>query len=195
MRPWRQADPGARVVAVREGLTETVIYFRREMMARPVSYAMLTNSFSMSATGYGARRYMKLYVYWPMAVHPDLKRALLIGYGVGNTAKAMTDSTSLETIDVVDLSRDILEMGRVVYPAETDQPLNDPRVRVHIEDGRYLLQTTDRRFDLITGEPPPPGIAGVENLYTREYFRADSPPARRRRHRDLLAAAQRPHAM
>ena len=51
-----------------------------------------------------------------------------------------------------------------------DHPLNDPRVRVHIEDGRYLLQTTDRRFDLITGEPPPPGIAGVENLYTREYF-------------------------
>jgi len=124
----------------------------------------------MSATGYGARRYMKLYVYWPMAVHPNLKRALLIGYGVGNTAKAMTDSRSLESIDVVDLSRDILEMGRIVYPVEADHPLNDPRVRVHIEDGRYLLQTTDRLFDLITGEPPPPGIAGVENLYSREYF-------------------------
>ena len=170
VRPWLQADPDAKVVAVREGLTETVIYFRREMMARPVSYAMLTNAFSMSATGYGARRYMKLYVYWPMALHPSLKRALLIGYGVGNTAKAMTDSKTLETIDVVDLSRDILQMGRVVYPVAADHPLNDPRVRVHIEDGRYLLQTTDRLFDLITGEPPPPGIAGVENLYTREYF-------------------------
>jgi hypothetical protein len=43
-------------------------------------------------------------------------------------------------------------------------------VRVHIEDGRYLLQTTEQRFDLITGEPPPPGIAGVEHLYSREYF-------------------------
>ena len=137
---------------------------------KPVSYVMLTNSFSMSTTGYGVRRYQKLYVYWPMAVHPDLKRALLIGYGVGNTAKAMTDSRSLETIDVVDLSRDILAMNRIVYPDEADQPLDDPRVRVHIEDGRYFLQTTDRRFDLITGEPPPPGIAGVENLYTREYF-------------------------
>ena len=41
---------------------------------------------------------------------------------------------------------------------------------MHIEDGRYFLQTTDRQFDLITGEPPPPGIAGVENLYSREYF-------------------------
>ena len=170
LRPWRQADPTARVEAVREGLTETVIYFRRDMFGRPVSHAMLTNSFSMSATGYGARRYMKLYVYWPMAVHPDVKHALLIGYGVGNTAKAMTDSRSLQTIDIADLSRDILDMNEVVYPNEKDRPLNDPRVRVHIEDGRYLLQTTDRVFDLITGEPPPPGIAGVENLYTREYF-------------------------
>jgi hypothetical protein len=49
-------------------------------------------------------------------------------------------------------------------------PLDDPRVRVHVEDGRYFLQATDRRFDLITGEPPPPGIAGVETLYSREYF-------------------------
>ena len=170
VRPWRQADADARVVAVREGLTETVIYFERAMMGRPVSYAMLTNAFSMSATNYGARRYMKLYVYWPMAVHPNLTRALLIGYGVGNTAKAMTDSSRIERIDVVDLSRDILEMNRVVYPDEADRPLRDPRVRVHVEDGRYFLQTTDQRFDLITGEPPPPGIAGVESLYTREYF-------------------------
>jgi hypothetical protein len=43
-------------------------------------------------------------------------------------------------------------------------------MRVHIEDGRYFLQASDRQFDLITGEPPPPGIAGVENLYSREYF-------------------------
>jgi len=168
---WAQEEAERRVVAVREGLTETVIYFERLMTGKPVSYVMLTNSFSMSTTGYGVRRYQKLYVYWPMAVHPSLRRALLIGYGVGNTAKAMTDSRSLETIDVVDLSRDILAMSRIVYPDEADQPLHDPRVRVHIEDGRYFLQTTDQRFDLITGEPPPPGIAGVENLYTREYFR------------------------
>ena len=167
---WFPGDGSARTVAVREGLTETVVYVERQMLGRPQSYAMLTNAFSMSATSYGARRYMKLYVYWPMAVHPNLKHALLIGYGVGNTAKAMVDSRSLETIDVVDLSRDILEMNTVVYPDPAEHPLRDPRVRVHIEDGRYLLQTTEQRFDLITGEPPPPGIAGVEHLYSREYF-------------------------
>ena len=36
--------------------------------------------------------------------------------------------------------------------------------------GRFFLQTTPQRYDLITGEPPPPKMAGVASLYTREYF-------------------------
>jgi spermidine synthase len=159
-----------RVAAVREGLTETIFYLEMLMAGEPVAYKMLTNSYSMSGTRYQSRRYMKLFVYWPMAVHPHLRHALLIAYGVGNTAKAMTDSKSLETIDVVDISRDILEMSSVVYPDDEDNPLHDPRVRVHVEDGRYFLQTTDQRFDLITGEPPPTFVAGAVNLYTREYY-------------------------
>ena len=160
----------ARIVAIREGLTETSVSVQRLMLGRPHSSALLTNAFSMSGTTQASRRYMKLYVYWPMTVHPDLKQVLLIGFGVGNTAKAMTESKGIERIEIAELSRDILDMSRVLYPDSATSPLHDPRVRVHIEDGRYFLQTTDQRFDLITGEPPPPGIAGVENLYSREYF-------------------------
>jgi len=159
-----------RISALREGLTETIIYLEIQLLGRPLSYAMLTNSFQMAGTEFTSRRYMKLFVYWPVALHPNPKRALLICYGIGNTAKALTDSKGLETIDVVDLSRDVLEMNTVVYPNPADLPLQDPRVRVHIEDGRYFLQTTEQRFDLITAEPPPPRNAGVVNLYTREYF-------------------------
>jgi len=164
-----EGAPG-RIAAIREGLTETIIYFERTLLDKPLAYRMLTNSYSMSATDYKSRRYMDLFVYWPMAVHPNIKRALLICFGVGNTAKAMTDSKGIETIDVVDISHDILEMSHVVYPHKSDNPLHDPRVRVHIEDGRYFLQTTDQRFDLITGEPPPTNVAGVVNLYSREYY-------------------------
>ena len=90
----RQATP-AECWQLREGLTETSIYLEEQMLGKPLSYRLVTNSYSMSETRFWARRYQKLYVYWPMAVHPNLERALLIGYGVGNTAKAMTDSKSL----------------------------------------------------------------------------------------------------
>lgn len=143
---------------------------RSEHASRHRSLRLITNSSSMSTTRIRARRYMKLYVYWPAALHPDLKRGLLISFGVGSTAKAMTDWPGFESIDVVDTSRAVVKMSELVYPDPGEHPLRDPRVRVHIEDGRHFLQTSDRLFDLITGEPPPPNLAGVVNLYTQEYF-------------------------
>jgi predicted membrane-bound spermidine synthase len=157
-------------VAAREGLTETVQYLRRDFAGEPLNYRLMTNGYSMSGTSLDSKRYMKLFVYWPVAVHPGVKRALLIGYGAGSTAKALTDTGSLESIDVVDISRDILELSEVVYPDPHENPLNDPRLRKRVEDGRYFLQTTDRRYDLITAEPPPPVVGGAVHLYTREYF-------------------------
>jgi spermidine synthase len=162
--------PGSRTVAVREGLTETAVYLEYEKLGEPFFYRLLTNSYSMSTTNEQSMRYMKLFVYLPVAIRPDPKSALLISYGIGNTAKALTDTSSLESIDIVDISRDILTLSDIVYSDPQSNPLNDDRVEVHIEDGRFFLQVTERKFDLITGEPPPPTIAGVVNLYTEEYF-------------------------
>jgi spermidine synthase len=166
----RYADDGSTLVAVREGLTETILYQRKDLWGEAAYFRLLTDGYSMAGTEAFARRYMTLFVYWPVAMRPDPRRALLISYGAGATAKALTETKSLESIDVVDISRDILELGRLVYPDPGTFPLDDPRVRVHVEDGRFFLLTTDRRFDLITGEPPPPKNAGVVNLYTRDYF-------------------------
>lgn len=162
--------PNHSLVATREGLIETIRYFSRDVYGKPKYYRLVTNGHSMSATSTAAKRYMKLYVYLPIALKPDTRDALLISYGVGTTAKALTDSGKLEKIDVVDISEDILEMSSIIYPGD-DNPLRDERVTVHIEDGRFFLNTTSNHYDLITSEPPPPKIAGVVNLYSEEYFR------------------------
>ena len=170
--------PQAEVVAVREGLTETIVYVRHKIFGEPRFYRLITNNHSMSATSLAAQRYMKLFVYLPVALHENPKSALLISYGVGATARALVDNAEFETIDFVDISRDVLEMSREFVSEGRESldervstsPLDDPRVTVHVEDGRFFLQTTPRRFDLITGEPPPPKLAGIVNLYTQEYF-------------------------
>jgi hypothetical protein len=167
----QRALPDEQLIATREGLTETMRYYRRDAFGAPTFYRLVTNGYSMSATSIVAKRYMKLYVYLPLALQADAHDALLISYGVGSTAKALTDSKRLTHIDVVDISREILEMSSVVY-RDADNPLRDPRVQVHVEDGRFFLGTHSRKFDLITSEPPPPKVAGVVNLYTQEYFQA-----------------------
>jgi hypothetical protein len=124
----------------------------------------------MASTAVGIQRYMKLFAWLPAALHPRMERVLVLCFGVGSTASAVTDLPEVRAIDVVDVSRDILEMSEVVFPNPAHHPLRDPRVTTHVEDARFFLQATRERYDLITGEPPPPKIAGVASLYTREYF-------------------------
>lgn len=167
----RHINNGEKRISVREGVTETIQYLQKDLLGQPYYHRLVTNYHSMSGTVLYARRYMKAFVFWPAAVHPNLEKALLICYGCGMTAKALTDTKSLKTIDIVDISRDIIEESSVVFPDPKENPVNDPRVKTHIEDGRFFLLTRKRRFDLITAEPPPPKFKGIENLYTREFFR------------------------
>jgi hypothetical protein len=161
---------GARLVAAREGIAQTTFYLRHDFLGEPLFHRLATNSYSMASTAVGVQRYMKLFAWLPAALHPRIERALVLCFGVGATARAVADLPEVKAIDVVDTSRDILEMSEVVFADPGRHPLRDPRVAVHVEDARFFLQLTPQRYDLITGEPPPPKMAGVASLYTQEYF-------------------------
>ena len=165
-----RAFSDSRIVAIREGPTETAVYLEKDVAGQPYIHKLFTNGFSMSGTAFPSRRYMSLFVYLPLALRPHARNALLISYGVGITAHTLTQARQLDSIDVVDISKSILDLSSIVWPGSAN-PLADRRVHAHIEDGRFFLLTTPKRFDLITAEPPPPKNAGIVNLYTREYFR------------------------
>ena len=161
---------GISVVAQKEGISQTIQLVRRDVYSQPLWFRLMTNGHSMSATSTPARRYMKQYVFWPVATHGNVRSALLISSGLGVTAEALTNAPGIESITIVDPSRDIVAMSEHVFAGATDNPTRDPRVEIYFEDGRHFLHTTTSDFDLITGEPPPPGHAGIVSLYTREYF-------------------------
>jgi spermidine synthase len=160
----------AHVVAVREGQTETAVLLQFDWGGAPAYQQLLTNAHSMTSTLFHARRYMKLSVYWPLALNPRAKRALVVSYGLGNAAEALVQAPGLAQVDVVDLSRTILGLSGLVERAGAADPLADPRVRVRVEDARFFLHVAGAPYDLITAEPPPPHAAGVASLYSREYF-------------------------
>ncbi len=163
-------EDGARVVATREGVSETIHLMAKKWLDKPLYYRLVTNGFSMSGTHTSGKRYMRYFAYWPMLFHQaPLHRALIVCYGAGVTTGAVASVKSIDSIDVVEISPDIPALSDIIYPPG-DHPLRDPRVRTHVEDGRYFLQETRDRFDLITGEPPPPLTPGTVSLYTREYF-------------------------
>lgn len=167
--PYRMID-GSKVVQVTQGPNTTLQLLKREAFDEAVTWRLLTDSYSMTAVDRFALRYMQMFAWLPLALHPEPRRALLISYGAGNTAQALLSGPELTQLTVVDVSSEILGASPLIHGQH--DPLKDPRVRLVLEDGRHYLRMPGEQFDIITAEPPPPQMAGVVNLYTREYFLA-----------------------
>src|SRR4029453_16662792 len=48
--------------------------------------------------------------------------------------------------------------------------LRDPRLNPIVQDGRFFLQPSPRQYDIITGDPPPPKVAGWVIFSTEAFF-------------------------
>jgi len=111
------------------------------------------------------------YMYWmgalPARLHPGPRRGLVICFGTGQTTNALRQHVAGE-VDVVEVSAAVLEMADH-FPANQGV-LDDPRVHPIVMDGRAWLRRTDARYDVITLEPMPPNFAGVNSLYSREFY-------------------------
>jgi len=153
-----------------EGTADTLQLLRRDLFGEPYYYRLVTNAYSMSGTHPRSQRYMRLFAYLPLALRPESENALLLCYGVGITADAFTRDPRLKHLDVVDISKEIFDLADSYSGSEYSNPLRDPRVTTFVQDGRFFLQVSPDRYDIITGEPPPLKVAGTVNLYTQQFF-------------------------
>ena len=155
-----------RLLAVREGLTETLAI--TEVPGRGRS--LLTNGHAMSSTAPLDQRYMRALVHIPLLSMPSPRRVLVVGFGVGNSTQAATLHSSVQCVEVADVSRQILQVANYFRAANGDI-LRNPRVHVYVNDGRqHLAMQPEGSYDLITLEPPPIAHAGVGALYSREFY-------------------------
>jgi len=110
-------------------------------------------------------------VQYALLEHPSPRSLLLIGGGLnGSIAQALRHPT-LERVDYVELDPAILELGREYFPNEWLALRRDPRVRVHVTDGRLFLKTTHSTFDVVIVNLPEPQNAQLNRFYTVEFFR------------------------
>jgi spermidine synthase len=172
-RPYEVNDQGqvlARIVKRIEGTSDTWQLLQRDLFGEPYYYRLLSDAFSMSATNPRNQRYMRLFAYLPLAFHPAAKDVLLLCYGCGVTADAFTRKSTVERIEVVDIAKEVFALADSYSGINYSNPLRDPRVHAVVQDGRFFLQASPRQYDVISGEPPPPKMAGAVNLYTQEFF-------------------------
>jgi Spermine/spermidine synthase domain len=76
---------------------------------------------------------------------PAFKHVLIIGAGTG-TDVSVALHRGVESVDAVEIDPQLYQLGRRL---NSDNPYGDPRVHIHINDGRAFLRHTDAKYDLI----------------------------------------------
>jgi len=104
-----------------------------------------------------------------------LNNVLIVGAGTGNDV-AVALSQGAKHIDAVEIDPELQRLGARYHP---DRPYQNPRVSVHIDDGRAFVERTHNHYDLILFALPDSltllsgqGNLRLENyLFTKESMR------------------------
>ena len=150
------------LLATREGPDSTVSVIERADGSRD----LMIDGFSASSTGLGTH-YMAWMGRLPMLLHTKPERALVICFGTGQTANAVRQEGVLH-LDVVDISAAVLSMAPLFLVNQN--VLSDPRVHPAVMDGRAWLRRSQNLYDVISLESMPPTFAGVNSLYSLEFY-------------------------
>src|SRR5262249_58461845 len=130
----------------------------------------MPNGHPRSGTSADSQRYMRAFAHLPLLSMAAPERVVVICFGVGNTLHAASLHPSIRRLEVVDISRQILEHASW-FATTNGNVIENPRLSVYVNDGRHhLLMQAPGTYDLITLEPPPILFAGVASLYSREFY-------------------------
>jgi Spermine/spermidine synthase domain len=96
------------------------------------------------------------------------RRVLIIGAGTGGDV-AIALANGAERVDAVEIDPHLYELGKQLNP---EHPYQDPRVHVHITDGRAFLERSNDRFDMILFALPDSLtlLAGQSSLRLESYL-------------------------
>jgi spermidine synthase len=105
----------------------------------------------------------------PTALAKPNGRTLIVGLGSGFTAAAVLAAGAGPT-EIVEIEPGVVEASRFFHQPGA-HPLDDPRVQLVQGDARTHLAHGAGQYDLIVSEPTNPWIAGVNNLFTVDFYR------------------------
>jgi spermidine synthase len=101
---------------------------------------------------------------------PQQKTMMVIGFGAGATAGAVSVEPRLESETIAEIEPLVPKVVSTYFSEHNFDVARNPKVHIHIDDARHYLQTTNQKFDGITSDPLDPWVKGAAMLYTREFF-------------------------
>ncbi len=128
----------------------------------------MANSGKVDASSHGDIYTQAMLGHLPALLHPDATNALVIGFGCGMTSGELLHYPDI-SIESVEISPQVVEAAALFNEWNHDA-LHSPRNRMIVQDARAHLLLGQGSYDIITAEPSNPWMAGLANLFTREYM-------------------------
>jgi len=155
---------GAQVLYYAEGRGSTV-----SVVESQGNRAVLINGRSVATDNQTDLQHEALLGHLPVLLHPSPRDVLVIGLGAGLTLGGVTAHPDIRKITLVEIEPAVLGAARV-FEDLNGAALDDPRLRIVVQDGRNHLRTSPTNYDVITADPIHPWDYGSTYLYTTEYY-------------------------
>ena len=111
----------------------------------------------------------RFFAHYPSLFVERFESALVIGLGTGTTLGTLA-AYPWQRLSVVEISPAIVAAARDHFLEANHGALDDPRVELHLADGRNHLLVDTGRYDLISMELSSIWFAGAASLYSAEYY-------------------------
>jgi spermidine synthase len=97
-------------------------------------------------------------------------KVVVIGCGAGVTAGAVSVDPLVKDQTIAEIEPLVPRVVSEHFSKHNFDVVRNPKVKIHLDDARHYLLTTDEKFDAITSDPLDPWVRGAATLYTREFF-------------------------
>ncbi len=126
------------------------------------------NNSAVIGSNFESIKAVKMIGHLPFFSNLKCENALVIGFGIGVTTSAIASHPEVQNIDCVEMIPGLMKTA-YHYSDFNNNVQNSTKINAITQDGRYYLQTTNKKYDLISCDPTHP-VLGSGNLYTKEYF-------------------------
>jgi spermidine synthase len=108
-------------------------------------------------------------VHPALCTHPRPRRLLVIGGGDGGVLREALKHKTVERIELAELDEGVIEFSKKYLAAVHADSFRDPRVVVHVADGRGFTAQHPGLFDVVIMDMTDP-FGPSKMLYTRDFF-------------------------
>ncbi len=99
------------------------------------------------------------------------RKVLLLGGGDGLLLRELLKYDEIESIDFIELDEKMLDLARGRFANLNKNSLDNPRVKIQVNDGFYYLRNTSDKYDAIYIDFPYPNSYDLARLYSVEFYK------------------------